>query len=64
MSLNEIENLIKKLIQTENITDKERKSLSSKIKRSYNIEKQKLKSEGKNFSFKSLNRLLSILKSH
>ena len=61
MSLNEIENLIKKLIQTENITDKERKSLSSKIKRSYNIEKQKLKSEGKNFSFKSLNRLLSIL---
>ena len=37
MSINEIENLIKKLIQTENITDKERKSLSSKIKISYNI---------------------------
>ena len=61
MSINDIEKLIKKLIKTESITDKERKSLSSKIKRFYNIEKQKLKSKGKSFSFESLNRLIIIL---
>lgn len=61
MSINEIENLIKKLVEAEAITDKDRKSLSSRIKRSYNIEKQELKSKGKSFSFESLNRLITIL---
>ena len=61
MSINEIENMIKKLLENESITDKERKSLSSRIKRSYNIAKQDLKSNGKSFSFESLNRLITIL---
>ena len=61
MSINEIEILIKELVEAEAITDKDRKSLSSRIKRSYNIEKQELKSKGKSFSFESLNRLITIL---
>ncbi len=61
MSINEIENLIRRLAKKEFISDKERKSLSAKIKRYYNIEKQELKSKGKSFSLESLNRLINIL---
>ena len=61
MSINEIEQLMKKLVEDNSLSDKEKKSLSSKIKRSYNIKKQELKAKGNNFSFESLNKLLSIL---
>lgn len=61
MSINEIESLIKKLVEEENMSDKERKSLSARIKRLYNIEKQELKSNGDNFSFEDLNELINIL---
>ena len=43
MAINEIELLLKKLIEDELTSDKEKKSISSKIKRLYNIKKQESK---------------------
>ena len=61
MSIDEIERLMKKLVKEDYKSTKDRKSLSSKIKKLYKMKKQELKTEGKNFSYESLNRLVSIL---
>ena len=61
MSIDEIERLMKKLVKEDYKSTKDRKSLSSTIKKLYKMKKQELKTEGKNFSYESLDRLVSIL---
>ena len=61
MKINELEDLVKKFANSKNLSENERKSLASNIKRQFNITIQNYKSRGKKISFVSLKKLITPL---
>ena len=61
MRISELTNLINELVNGDNLAEKQKQSLASKIKKSYNMIVQELKIDGKNISFFKLTNLINPL---